>query len=426
MKKIILVLVIFTVISSYGQDLTDVRSKDSSLKNNEQKGDTKYDDDDDEFNDEEVKSTVIHSSCFVETGSITANYLGQLYSPAYPTYSWTLEGTPTVIGTNETITGLAPGTYAVVIRYGPDPSHFIVRTYTIGYKVNWTDKVNTEIESIINPGIGLTNTLVNNQGGAYGTNGGASCNTLSSFTPGWAEFTVNDAINDYLVFGLSEENLYPDKASIEYGIELIPYEVEPNEKNGPPTLSPVYLYQVVENGNPVTPEIANYTTGDKFTIIRDPNGEISYYKNSTTNPFYISNETSTSKLIVDVAMNAANATILDANVSFNCEEVFKYAVLRKKLDVSYYEAGNGRLRFKYLEKYRGGDLNYKIYNNLNQVIADGNNNPIQKVYGDNWLTLDAFSIIGSITNDYYILEVIDEKGRKEYLRFQVIESIVCD
>jgi hypothetical protein len=70
----------------------------------------------------------------------------------------------------------------------------------------------------------------------------------------------------------------------------------------------------------------------------------------------------------------------------------------------------------YDEKYIGGSLSYSIYDMQNTPI-NTESAPVNKVYGRNWLIFDLSLIPGLYLNKYYILEIQNEKGQKEYVRF---------
>lgn len=110
-----------------------------------------------------------------------------------------------------------------------------------------------------------------------------------------------------------------------------------------------------------------------------------------------------------------------------------YALLKKKLDGGYYQAPNGRLYFRFDEEYNdvGGTLRFNIYSDLNVLVTSDaltTVTPLWPVeYGDNRYrmnTLDCdFSPSGALTNGFYILEVINDKNERWYLRFKQTTSV---
>lgn len=110
-----------------------------------------------------------------------------------------------------------------------------------------------------------------------------------------------------------------------------------------------------------------------------------------------------------------------------------YAILRRELDGGYYLARNGKLSFKYDEEYADTDakLKFNIYNLRNQLVASNTSMPLgiqpSSYYGDNRYTLNiascSFTPGGNLGSGYYILEVINEKNEKRFLRFKNVLTI---
>ncbi|MBP7809086.1 MAG: hypothetical protein KA163_07330 [Bacteroidia bacterium] len=100
--------------------------------------------------------------------------------------------------------------------------------------------------------------------------------------------------------------------------------------------------------------------------------------------------------------------------------ILPYALLSKKPDGGYYKVVNNSMLFKYDGQYANTNLKYNVYNysasNLNQVMASNTNNisnSLLVVSGDNRYTLNTTTL----PNGNYLLEVINEKSEKLYLRF---------
>ncbi|MGZ3862791.1 MAG: DNRLRE domain-containing protein [Bacteroidia bacterium] len=102
-----------------------------------------------------------------------------------------------------------------------------------------------------------------------------------------------------------------------------------------------------------------------------------------------------------------------------------YAVFKKKLDGGFYVTTAGHLFFKMEEKYRDGNFDFKVYStNLGSSVpallpvTGANFTPGFKNYGTNWFDLNLNGVSGIVNNQYYILETSNDKGQKEYIRFQ--------
>ena len=95
----------------------------------------------------------------------------------------------------------------------------------------------------------------------------------------------------------------------------------------------------------------------------------------------------------------------------------QWAVLKKKLDGSWYLTDNKHLRFKYLERYNDAtDLTYTIYDDQHVDVTP--TTTIPRVFGINWCELDLTSAAGFTVDEYYTLAVTTPKGDEYYLRFK--------
>lgn len=104
----------------------------------------------------------------------------------------------------------------------------------------------------------------------------------------------------------------------------------------------------------------------------------------------------------------------------------KYTVLRKKLDGGYHTA-NGGVRFKYNEEYndQDGELTYNVYNKYHRIVGTQDSIAIDIDYGYNNCSLNMTCSGLGLTFGHYILEVINEKNEKWYLRFYNPRSYIC-
>jgi hypothetical protein len=110
-----------------------------------------------------------------------------------------------------------------------------------------------------------------------------------------------------------------------------------------------------------------------------------------------------------------------------------YGELKMQVDGSYYPTVVGALNFTYEEKYAGGTLKMTIYDNsmnvvISNVVPAPNTIPstwgISTVFGKNYFSWDLTNVgvfnSGNGPNNYFILEITDQKGLKQYLRFKNI------
>jgi hypothetical protein len=123
----------------------------------------------------------------------------------------------------------------------------------------------------------------------------------------------------------------------------------------------------------------------------------------------------------------ANSTLLPSTsgtaYTFNKGKIADYTELKRKLDGGYYIAANNKVRFKYDEEYMDVDqqLSFNIYKAAtNQIVltnASFTSVLTQVNLGDNRYGYDLSTF--SLASGFYILEVINEKQEKFYLRFKI-------
>ncbi|MGQ0829214.1 MAG: hypothetical protein ACT4ON_12570 [Bacteroidota bacterium] len=105
-----------------------------------------------------------------------------------------------------------------------------------------------------------------------------------------------------------------------------------------------------------------------------------------------------------------------------------YAVLKRELDAGFYIVTNGQLKFQYDEEYNtfNNKLKFNIYNRQHLVVASNVTMPLASqppvVHGDNRYNINIANCNSTpvlfLGKGYYILEVINEKNEKRYLRFK--------
>jgi hypothetical protein len=107
---------------------------------------------------------------------------------------------------------------------------------------------------------------------------------------------------------------------------------------------------------------------------------------------------------------------------------YPYAALKYKLDGGYATAMGGQLRFTYYNHYQDADdkLTFKIYDSNNNLVwSDNNQGPINPPYGENRLSINLNCAGAQLSSGYYILEVINSKNEKFYLRFRKPSNVSC-
>lgn len=109
------------------------------------------------------------------------------------------------------------------------------------------------------------------------------------------------------------------------------------------------------------------------------------------------------------------------------KEPYKYAVLSTRSDATVYEAQEGRVFFKYQERYSLSGAKFYVYNKENKVIraklvddavAEEQRETTDELVvktGGNFFELD----VRSLTTGHYKLLVVNAKGQKYQLNFWV-------
>lgn len=134
----------------------------------------------------------------------------------------------------------------------------------------------------------------------------------------------------------------------------------------------------------------------------------------------------TNDLITGNATNGSLRTPALTNYSYlvlaQTKKNYYFVETKHKLDGGVYLTKNKRLYVKYKGEYNLSQFKFNIYDMNNDIVANENSSgAVNKFYqhnGDNRYTFN-FSLSGhSLPAGYYILEIINDKNEKEYLRFQ--------
>lgn len=107
-------------------------------------------------------------------------------------------------------------------------------------------------------------------------------------------------------------------------------------------------------------------------------------------------------------------------------EGVRVATLKKKLDGSYHVLSDCNLYLQYREEYVDRALTYNIYKDPKYLLVKNQNDfPVPVKYGHNQKLKINFGVNGlCLGGGLYILEIIDAKGAKTYLRVKV-PAITC-
>lgn len=379
-----------------------------------------------------VSATITHAkSCGVVGGAIDLIVKGGV--PPY-TYAWSNGATI------QDVTELAPGIYTVTITQGSPFLQAITKTYEIGYEVIWTDL--TDAVANGNSISSTSSTTIESSA--------LSTNRISGNQSGWVEFTIpvlpftdfidypfgslTEIVNGGILFIESTDTDYNTGVgdyishSWFYADRYIHHASNPNYSSVLST-NDMYLAQYfIYFSEP-------FVNTDRFRIewipnLSDPNNStINYYKNGILRAFSVNEPINTSKdfnLFVLLDNNSdwltERSSLINVVTSFGCPSInpayYQQATLKKKLDGGFYVADNGNLLFQYQELYKEGVLNYKIYNSIGTVVLDGAQLPQTKKFGLNKYQLNLNYRSEFIPEEFYVLEVINDKNQSEFLRFK--------
>lgn len=197
------------------------------------------------------------------------------------------------------------------------------------------------------------------------------------------------------------------------------------------TLYGAYKYQ-----GGVTTGIGSFSPSDKYRLVYTPNSPTSkqaflykYDPNGVLGTTPVGSVDYTPTLPPGGTVNKILAYVTGVNRGFSglstnlpCSPNFVYAKLEKKLTGVKYKVHLNKFYFFYDEEYAStASLTYNVYNNNNAVVLNTGNQILtntvsgaaNREYGDNRYSLD----VTSLAAGSYVLEVINEKGEKFYLRF---------
>ncbi|MBC9812572.1 DNRLRE domain-containing protein [Crocinitomicaceae bacterium CZZ-1] len=119
-------------------------------------------------------------------------------------------------------------------------------------------------------------------------------------------------------------------------------------------------------------------------------------------------------------VNRLNCGFKNVSSNLPCPERTIYAKLERRLTGEKYKVYLDKVQFYYDQEYHSSspNLNYKIYKAFDPVtpVMTGTTNQEDVTFGDNRYKLN----VSQLQSGEYILEVINDKSEKFYLRFQII------
>jgi hypothetical protein len=378
-----------------------------------------------------VKTTINHNSKYGATGSITLapvdlNYVNNTYS-----YQWSNGST------NSSITSLTKGSYVVTMTNGAGGSK--VETYEILDKLSLekADPVNS-ILKIIDNHVTCDPMLLRQSMSDYRTHAYDPAVVINAAHGGGSvKFRVS-----------AEHPAFPDQHSNTENYNAA-YAIRLQEVLSPlpvPSFFYDYPFQIIFG-----------TDGKVYTVNRQLNW-------SSTNNQYIPDFVYpkegfdielrfTGNKVIEIYMNdlwVATRTLVepidnyhlmigftdppdrqrriayDMRTSFESRVPTVYTELRDMVNASYYPITDVEdiVYFNYKERYRAGTLDFAVYNEERELVSGvileniDLPSPTEKRYGTNRYKLKLPSNLD--LSKFYLLEVTNDKGEKQFLRFKRI------
>jgi hypothetical protein len=157
--------------------------------------------------------------------------------------------------------------------------------------------------------------------------------------------------------------------------------------------------------------------GQPAVLNGGPLGAVSYVWNPGNLSGQMQNISPTTTTTYTLSItDSYNCTSSD-QVTISVVDSYYYAELKKKLNNGFYQLYNNKLYFKFEAEYNGDGtstfpLNCKVYNTNRQIQSLSQT--LNRKFGDNRYQLD----MSSLSNGYYVLEVLNEKNELFQLRFK--------
>lgn len=367
-------------------------------------------------------TNAVNGKCDDRTNDFSFDIVPYFFSPV--SYNYVVkdqEGATVSSGTHSTSTLLSPnpvsvavdepGIYTLLLTSASLPGVAITKTIYVGIESDWTQ---VERYALSPNSYSLKRDATG--AGTYST--ARSRNSLPEHATGWVRFfatapngLLNNTTRNYLTFTSAAASGVPSLSEtyLEFHYQL------PLASIFPGGATPAGVRMTYKNGG-----------GIAHTAIVPVNAEITVLFPNLTTMLVKANGVTVATLdrpsgIIQLKANSnkVNQGFQDVTTSFGCsagDEI--YAGLKYKLDGYYHVMLDGKIRFEYEEEYAATDLNFNLYDQANQLVKTQADFPAYTTsHGPNMVTLDVSDDAHCIGNQYFYLEVINEKKEKLYLRF---------
>ena len=366
-----------------------------------------------------VQLQVTNTECDLNNGSIRFISAGSFFYS-----SWTT--TINVVDLNSGATVIADYVYT-----GPSYITFLlpVGEYQVFYSstngsstMNWSEifTIGQPIEwNLIDPYYtavsGTVNTITTN---TYMSNATAiSQNVLLNGDDGWLQFHAQNK-KVYVPFGAPVMIMPLSFSAVSMIDETNQDQVRVRLTSWFPNILNKYVQVYDDSGTPVGSSFSSYSTGPfRIDVTSGSYNTFDVYFQQATSPF----ATTTAASGDDMRAKALSFS----STVFNTYSSFCYGLttsdvcahLDYELDGNYYVTNNGKFCFVYNEEYNDENIEFNIYNNAGYLVADQNDFTVPAlIHGENRVVLDLTTNGYCLAKGFYILEVINDKKEKFYLR----------
>lgn len=348
-----------------------------------------------------------------------------------------MDGTATA--TAYSFSNLLPGNYTLTLTFnwqinGVTNPTLIVYTYNIvvGSRISWENK--SLVTDVSTPPL-LPFPLLATNTGAWGH--ASSVNNVLAGTSNYVDFTPN--IGGY-IYGINVSPPFISLITLASGTAVLGFGDPTSPVLGTtvpagftgyyftkPLLGPYSICKI--EGGVVSGAIITFNAGDKFRFVYNGTTSGSLYKYTSANVLgamvsgstITYNPTNVKKLIAYIKTRN-NTGFINLSTNMACPVNTIYAKLERELKGVKYSVNLNKFYFFYDEEYASTtSLKYNVYDKNNtivlntaaQTLTQTISNQPNREYGDNRYYID----VTSLAAGSYVLEVINEKEEKFYLRF---------
>lgn len=350
---------------------------------------------------------------------ITENYL----QTSFP-YTWSVhkDGVPVGASTSSTYgsvtdfnpSSFGPGIYEIFTEtdYQGTP-HYASEVVYLGYGVTWSQNISGYVISPTSNSVKVQGPNETSYASAF------SNNLMAQDEEGWIEFTplTNHQNVNYFRTTVNNISLTPPHSTLYLEDFIAFYRTSTGQSkmfvNSGFSQFSNFLHEIAI---PLNPRILLKFTNTSTQYA--PYGLIKVYVNGVWKKDVIR---SNATVISHCNSIKINDGFLNVITSFDCAPPTIYAKLERQLTGVKYKVYSNKFHFFYEEEYAStGNLTYTVFDKYNTAVITSSTQvlthtvgAVNREYGDNRYSLDVTSLAAGA----YVLEVVNEKSEKVYLRF---------